>query len=282
MSDPRRAPAPTAPFHATPRPIDAAALPAWRRARLDQALLYICIDARRERDAEARAQGWEGPFPALRRDVRAALAGGVDIVQLRDKNSPGQHEYGPLEARAEVDALSIIRQECATAGALCAANDRADVALAAGVDVCHVGQDDLAVDVVRDIVGPDVLIGLSCHSPAEVDLALATANVDYFCTGPVWPTPTKPGRPAPGLPLVTHAHTRTGGGGGVGGVGGGGGVGGAGAKPWFAIGGIDPTTLPQVLDAGARRAVVVRAVTAAADIRAAAATIRASIADAAR
>ena len=178
------------------------------RARLADARLYLCIDARRHLDDEARDQGWSGGFPALRRDVAAALAGGVDIVQLRDKNSPGERESGPLEAGHELRALSVMREVCDSHGALLAVNDRADVAVAAGADVLHVGQDDLPVEWARRIVGDEVMIGLSCHAAGEVDAAAADPQADYFCTGPVWPTPTKPGRHAPGLDLVRHRRDR--------------------------------------------------------------------------
>lgn len=235
------------------------------RARLADARLYLCIDARRHLDDDARAQGWTGDFPALRRDVTAALTGGVDIVQLRDKNSAGDRDLGPLEAGHELRALAVMREVCDAHGALLAVNDRADVAVAAGADVLHVGQDDLPVEWARRIVGDDVVIGLSCHATDEVDAAAADPVVDYFCTGPVWPTPTKPGRHAPGLELVRHAA----------GLGGGPA---AAPKPWFAIGGIDPETLPEVLAAGASRVVVVRAITAAPDPTVAARELRAALA----
>lgn len=234
------------------------------RARLADARLYLCIDARRHLDDDARAQGWTGDFPALRRDVTAALTGGVDIVQLRDKNSAGDRDLGPLEAGHELRALAVMRDVCDAHGALLSVNDRADVAVAAGADVLHVGQDDLPVEWARRIVGDDVVIGLSCHATDEVDAAAANPVVDYFCTGPVWPTPTKPGRHAPGLGLVRHAA----------GLGGGPA---AAPKPWFAIGGIDPDTLPEVLAAGASRVVVVRAITAVADPTAAARELRAAL-----
>lgn len=229
------------------------------RSRLAEARLYLCIDARRHLDAQARAEGWSGDFPALRRDVAAALAGGVDIVQLRDKNSPGERELGPLEAAHELRALAVMRQVCDEHGALLAVNDRADVAVASGADVLHLGQDDLPLDWARRIVGDDVVIGRSCHAVEEVDTAVADPRVDYFCTGPVWPTPTKPGRHAPGLDLVRHA------------------AGGAADKPWFAIGGIDRQNVPEVLAAGAGRVVVVRAITGAADPTAAARELRSEL-----
>ncbi|QMU68549.1 thiamine phosphate synthase [Streptacidiphilus sp. P02-A3a] len=212
---------------------------------LSDALLYLCTDARRE-------QGDLAPF------LDAVLSGGVDIVQLRDKG---------LEARQELEYLEVFADACRRHGRLLAVNDRADVAHAARAalgprpEVLHLGQDDLPVPAARAILGPDVLIGRSCHAESEVDAALLEPGVDYFCTGPVWPTPTKPGRHAPGLGLVAYAAKRTAE------------QEQATARPWFAIGGIDQDNLERVLDAGARRIVVVRALTAAADPHAAAADL---------
>jgi thiamine-phosphate pyrophosphorylase len=199
--------------------------------------LYLCTDARRERGDLAEF-------------VDAALAGGVDIVQLRDKGRE------PLEAKQELAALEVIADACARHGALLAVNDRADIALAADADVLHLGQDDLPVSVARRIVGDDVVIGRSTHAAAEADAAAVEAGVDYFCTGPCWPTPTKPGRPAPGLDLVRHTA-------------------GLGTdRPWFAIGGIDLDRLDAVRAAGATRIVVVRAITDAPDPAAAATELK--------
>ncbi|WP_169801776.1 thiamine phosphate synthase, partial [Mycolicibacterium vaccae] len=117
-------------------------------------------------------------------------------------------------------------------------------------DVLHLGQDDLPLTVARDIVGRRV-VGRSTHDLEQVRAAVVE-DVDYFCVGPCWPTPTKPGRPAPGLELVRAAAVL------------------GTDKPWFAIGGIDADRLPEVLAAGARRVVVVRAITAADDPKAAA------------
>ena len=218
--------------------------------RLATARLYLCTDARRERGDLAEF-------------ADAALAGGVDIIQLRDKGSVGEQRFGPLEARDELAACWILADAARRHGALFAVNDRADIARAAGADVLHLGQGDLPLTVARDFVGPDVLLGLSSHS-ADQAAAAATGEADYFCVGPCWPTPTKPDREAPGLPLVRVAagldaeH--------------------GGDKPWFAIGGIDAQRLPEVLDAGARRIVVVRAITAAADPRAAAQRLSSALA----
>jgi thiamine-phosphate pyrophosphorylase len=188
----------------------------------------------------------------------AALAGGVDIIQLRDKGSLGEQRFGPLEARDELAACEILADAARRHGALFAVNDRADIARAAGADVLHLGQRDLPPGVAREIIGADTLIGLSTHDARQLAEA-AAGNADYFCVGPCWPTPTKPGRAAPGLRLVRAAAE-------------------LGAdKPWFAIGGIDALRLPEVLDAGARRIVVVRAITAAEDPRAAAERLRSAL-----
>lgn len=216
-----------------------------RLARLADARLYLCTDARRERDDLAEF-------------ADAALAGGVDIIQLRDKGSPGEQRFGPLEARGELAACEILADAARRHGALLAVNDRADIARAAGADVLHLGQDDLPLPVAREVIGPEVLIGRSAHDRHQVAAALAEP-VDYFCTGPCWPTPTKPGRSAPGLELVRFAADQHH------------------PKPWFAIGGIDIERLPQVVAAGARRVVVVRAITAAEDPQAAAAALRAGL-----
>lgn len=201
------------------------------RHALSDARLYLCTDARKR-------QGDLAPF------LDAVLASGVDIVQLRDKG---------MEAAEELAHLEIFADACRRHGKLLAVNDRADVAHAIGSDVLHLGQGDLPVPAARAVLGDEVLIGRSTHAEAEVDAALAEPGVDYFCTGPCWPTPTKPGRHAPGLGLVRYAAARRP------------------ERPWFAIGGIDASNLDQVLDAGARRVVVVRAITEAEDPGAAAA-----------
>jgi thiamine-phosphate pyrophosphorylase len=222
-------------------------------ARLAEARLYLCTDARRERGDLAEF-------------ADAALAGGVDIIQLRDKGSSGERRFGPLEARAELQALWVLAEAARRHGALLAVNDRADIARAAGADVLHLGQDDLPLATARAIL-PGTLIGRSTHDAEQARAAVAE-DVDYFCVGPCWPTPTKPGRPAPGLDLVrTVASMQT--------------ASTHPAKPWFAIGGIDLPRLPQVLDAGARRVVVVRAITAAEDPFAAARDLSSALAAAA-
>ena len=193
------------------------------RARLADARLYLCMDSRRAR----------GDLPSF---LDAVLSGGVDIVQLREKG---------LEAGEELALLEVFAAACAKHGKLLAVNDRADVALAAGADVLHLGQDDLPVAVARQILGPEPVIGRSSHSPAQSSAAAVEESVDYFCAGPVWETPTKAGRPGTGTGLLSH----------VAGLGT--------ARPWFAIGGISFGRLDEVLDAGATRVVVVRAITEA-------------------
>ncbi|MEV4733497.1 thiamine phosphate synthase [Saccharopolyspora sp. NPDC049426] len=214
------------------------------RARLAEAKLYLCTDARSERGDLAEF-------------ADAALAGGVDIIQLRDKGPGG----APLEARHELAALEVLAEACVRHGALLAVNDRADVAMAAEADVLHLGQDDLPVDIARRVVGDQVVIGRSTHDIAQADSAATEPGVDYFCTGPVWTTPTKPGRPAAGIDLVRHTAEHRGHG-----------------RPWFAIGGIGPENLDEAIEAGAERIVVVRAITAADDPEAAARDLRARLA----
>jgi thiamine-phosphate pyrophosphorylase len=193
----------------------------YLKSRLADARLYLCTDARER----------QGDRTRFLHDV---LSNGVDIIQLRQKG---------LEAGPELRYLEEFRTACAAHGALLAVNDRADIAKVADADVLHLGQDDLACGDARGIIGPGPLIGLSTHDEGQALAASSEPAADYFCAGPVWPTPTKPGRPAPGLGLVRYA------------------AGLATARPWFAIGGIDEQNLDQVLDAGARRVVVVRAIT---------------------
>ncbi|GGU89729.1 thiamine-phosphate synthase [Streptomyces litmocidini] len=203
------------------------------RERLADARLYLCTDARKR----------QGDLPDF---LDAVLSSGVDVVQLRDKG---------MEAGEELEHLAVFAEAARRHGRLLAVNDRADVAHAVGSDVLHLGQGDLPVPAARAILGDEVLIGRSCHAEGEVAAAASEPGVDYFCTGPCWPTPTKPGRYAPGLGLVRYAAEL------------------AQDRPWFAIGGIDETNLDEVLDAGARRIVVVRAITEAADPAAATAAL---------
>ncbi|HEX6262539.1 MAG TPA: thiamine phosphate synthase [Actinomycetota bacterium] len=192
------------------------------RARLEASRLYVVADARRE----------QGDLEVF---LDAILGAGVDIVQLREKEA----EAGDLLRWAETFRAAADRH-----GALFTINDRPDVAIAAGADGVHVGQNDLPVGVARRVVGDDLIVGLSTHAAGEWDAAPSEA--DYLTAGPVWETPTKPGRPAAGLEHVAHAAGHA-------------------DRPWFAIGGITPENLPQVVEAGATRIVVVRAVTEADD-----------------
>jgi thiamine-phosphate pyrophosphorylase len=195
------------------------------RGALDRARLYLCTDGRRR----------QGDLETF---LDAVLAAGVDIVQLREKN---------LEAADELELCEVFERVAHRHGRLFSVNDRADIALAATADVLHLGQRDLPVPAARAIVGPTPLVGRSAHSPGEVSAAALEPGVDYFCAGPCWPTPTKPGRPAAGLDLLEHAGSV------------------AAGRPWFAIGGIDLTTIDEVLARGATRVVVVRVVTEADD-----------------
>jgi thiamine-phosphate pyrophosphorylase len=190
------------------------------RAKLAAARLYLVCDS--------KPGGRE--LPEL---LRPAIAGGVDIVQLRDK-------------RLSDDELTAVARTahklCEQLGVLLIVNDRPTVAVEAGADGVHVGQEDITVAQVRELVGPGMLIGLSTHTSAEVH----AAGCDYIGVGPVYSTPTKPGRPAVGLELVRYAATHA-------------------RVPFFAIGGIDARNLPEVIEAGARRVAVVRAVAHAGD-----------------
>ncbi|ADG97704.1 thiamine-phosphate pyrophosphorylase [Segniliparus rotundus DSM 44985] len=213
-----------------------------RLERLARARLYVCVDAR-------RGTGDLVEF------AEAALSGGLDALQLREKSG-----HNPLEAQDELALLAKLQASTIAHRALLAVNDRADIALACGADMLHLGQRDLPVAIARQIVGPRVLIGRSTHSLPQAQAAIHDPDVDYFCVGPCWSTPTKPGREAVGLELVAQVAAL------------------GAEKPWFAIGGIDLERVPQVRSAGASRAVVVRAVTEAEDPRAAAQALRAALA----
>jgi thiamine-phosphate pyrophosphorylase len=194
--------------------------------------LYLCTDSR-------------ATTGDLDEFLDVVLANGVDVVQLREKG---------LEARDEMRLLEHFAAAAERHGALWAVNDRADIARAMRAPVLHLGQDDLPVPAARAIVGDGVLIGRSTHSPAQCDAARSEDGVAYYCCGPTWTTPTKPGRPAAGLDLITHAARRQD------------------ERAWFAIGGIETLDrLDDVISRGARRAVVVRAITHAEDPGAAAA-----------
>ncbi|WP_402461659.1 thiamine phosphate synthase [Isoptericola aurantiacus] len=208
--------------------------PAAARARLADARLYLCTDARQDR----------GDLESF---LHAALAGGVDVVQLRDKT---------LDVARELELQRLVARVAAEHGALWAVNDRADVASLTGAPAVHMGQGDLPVPAVRSLLGPGPALGRSTHTAAQAAAAEADDDVDYFCVGPLWATPTKPGRAAVGLDLLREV------------------AGTAPTTPWFAIGGIDAERLDAVLAAGARRVVVVRAITEAADPQRAARELR--------
>jgi thiamine-phosphate pyrophosphorylase len=177
----------------------------------------------------------------------AALNGGADMIELREK------ELG----RREIDiSAATFRRLCDTYSALFVVNDDPDLARSVRADGVHVGQEDISPDEARDILGPDHLIGLSTHSEEQI-LAAAEEPVDYISVGPIWETPTKEGRPATGLGLLDAADRA--------------------GKPFFAIGGINPANVGEVVQAGGRRLCVVRAIRDAEDPAAAAAALRAAL-----
>jgi thiamine-phosphate pyrophosphorylase len=208
-------------------------LGADRRARLAAARLYLVTDSAPRASA----------LPDL---LRAAAAGGVDIVQLRDKR---------LADDELVAVAHAARALCEQLGLLLIVNDRPFVAVEAGADGVHVGQDDIPPAETRELVGAELLVGLSTHAPAEID-AIDPANVDYIGVGPVHETPTKPGRPAVGTELVRHAAAHS-------------------PVPFFAIGGLNAGNVAEVIAAGASRVCVLRAISEAEDPQRAARELRA-------
>jgi thiamine-phosphate pyrophosphorylase len=209
-----------------------------RRERLRTARLYFCCDA--------RPRG-EDPEPLL----RAALRGGVDIVQLREKKLP----------RREIELAALtFRRLCDINSALFIVNDDPDLARACDADGVHVGQEDMSAAEVREAVGPDAIVGLSTHSEAQIATS-ADQPIDYISAGPIWETPTKEGRPAVGLELIAAAAANA-------------------THPFFAIGGIDAGNAAQVVEAGARRLCVVRAIRDADDPTVAAEALRSAFAEA--
>src|SRR5918999_3862348 len=197
------------------------------RGRLAPARLYLVCDA--------RPREW----------LRAAVRGGVDLVQLRDKT-------------LDDDGLVAAAAEFRASGALFVLNDRPDLVEACGADGVHVGRDDATPAEARALVGPDRIVGRSTHAPEQADAAGADPDVDYLAVGPVHATPTKPGRPAAGLDYVAYAARTV-------------------RKPWFAIGGLNAANVGAVVERGARRIVVVRALTEAEDVEAAARELRAAL-----
>jgi thiamine-phosphate pyrophosphorylase len=203
-----------------------------RRERLSAARLYMVCGA----DPDG------SELPTL---LRGASAGGVEIVQLREKHLPDE------ELASVAIATRIL---CEQLGTLLIVNDRPWVAREAEADGVHVGQDDIPVSELRELVGPDMLIGLSTHTPEQID-AVDASVVDYIGVGPIHQTPTKPGRPAVGVELIRYAAAHA-------------------PVPFFAIGGLDASNLAQALDAGATRVCVLRAIAAAADPQRAARALR--------
>ena len=202
------------------------------RERLSTARLYLV--------SPARSRVW----------IAAAVRGGVDLVQLRDKTLDDDGVIEAARAFTGHDALFIL-------------NDRPDLVETVQADGVHVGQDDLTPAEARALIGPDRVLGRSTHEPAQAAAADADPDVDYVAVGPVHATPTKPGRPAAGLHYVAHAASTV-------------------AKPWFAIGGLDVGNLHEVVERGATRIVVVRAITEAEDPEGAARELRAALEEPAR
>lgn len=202
-----------------------------RRERLRTARLYFVCDARPGTDLEAL--------------LRAALTGGADIVQLREK------ELG----RDEIErAAGTFRRVADTFSALFVLNDDPELARICDADGVHVGQDDVSAEQAREAMGPDAIVGLSTHSEEQI-AASAGRPVDYISVGPIWETPTKEGRPGVGLELISHAAANA-------------------PHPFFAIGDINPSNAEQVVAAGAERLCAVRAIRDAADPAGAAQDLR--------
>jgi thiamine-phosphate pyrophosphorylase len=208
-------------------PVDVLSAGGVRRARLADARLYLVMEARQHPDDLAQF-------------LDEVLAAGVDIVQLREKEA----EAGDLIRWAH-----LFKEAADRYGALFIVNDRPDVALAVEADGVHLGQNDVPAAVARRIIGDDMLIGISTH--AEAEYAGVPAEADYITAGPVHETPTKPGRPATGTEFVRFAAERS--------------RASLESRPWFAVGGIGLGTLPAVVEAGAVRIVVVRAITDSTD-----------------
>jgi thiamine-phosphate pyrophosphorylase len=197
------------------------------RERLATARLYLVTPA--------RPREW----------LEAAIRGGVDLIQLRDKTLDDDGIVAASRDFRDTQALFIL-------------NDRPDLVEACGADGVHVGQDDESPAAARAAVGPDRIVGRSTHAPDQAKAADEDEAVDYLAVGPVHATPTKPGRPAAGLHYVAHAASTV-------------------SKPWFAIGGLDAGNVHEVVERGATRIVVVRAITEAEDPERAARTLRAAL-----
>jgi thiamine-phosphate pyrophosphorylase len=199
-------------------------------ARLRLARLYLCTDARQK----------QGDLESF---LHAVFAGGVDIVQIREKD---------MKPEAELAALEIARQAAGPYQGIVCVNDSPELAGRFQADMLHLGQADGSAGRARKYLHRWALIGRSAHAPRQVDKAIKDPNVDYFCVGPVYATSTKPDYEPVGLELVRYAARKAR-------------VGRISSKPWFAIGGISLDNLDEVIEAGARRVCVVRAITQAPD-----------------
>jgi thiamine-phosphate pyrophosphorylase len=186
--------------------------------------------------------------PDLERFLAGCIRGGVDLVQLRDKE---------LDARSLLARARLALRVCRGLGVPLILNDRPDLALEVGADGVHVGQDDAPPALARRLLGPGALVGLSTHARAEL-AAAASEPVDYLSVGPVAPTATHPDRPATGLDYATHAAAHA-------------------PRPWFVTGGASPETVGAMVAAGARRVVVVRWLTLATDPHGAARALRSAL-----
>lgn len=202
------------------------------KADLGERRLYLCTPDR----------------PDLEQFVDACITGGVDVVQFRDK---------VLDARPLLERARLALNVCRAHGVPFILNDRPDLALEVEADGVHVGQDDAPPSLARRLLGPDAIVGLSTHAPADLDEAL-DQQVDYLSAGPVSATPTKPGRPGTGLRYLTYVVERA-------------------KTPWFVTGGVTPESVPMMAAAGARRFVVVRWLTEAEDPAPAAKALRDAI-----
>jgi thiamine-phosphate pyrophosphorylase len=199
-------------------------------ARLRLARLYMCTDARQK----------QGDLESF---LHAVFAGGVDIVQIREKD---------MKPEAELAALEIARQVAGPYQGIVCVNDSPELAGRFQADMLHLGQADGSAARARRHLHRWALIGRSTHAPRQADKVIKDPNIDYFCVGPVYATSSKPDYEPVGLDLVRYAARKAR-------------VERIKSKPWFAIGGISLDNLDEVIEAGARRVCVVRAITQASD-----------------
>jgi len=210
---------------------------------------HQAVTSMRDRLADRRLYLCTGDRPDLESFIAACIRGGVDIVQLRDKD---------LDARPLLERARLALRVCRGLGVPFLLNDRPDLALEVGADGVHVGQDDAPPELCRRILGPDAVIGFSTHAPGEWDAASENA-ADYLSAGPVVATPTKPGRTGTGLDYLRHAAASPE------------------TRPWFVTGGATPASVPGMAAAGARRFVVVRWLTQSTEPEGAARALRSAI-----